>query len=200
MDNIANIITAAAVAPQQRPAPRVFDLGFLEPPSMPDSVKRMHHEAQRLLAEMATRGRSPRWLTLIGQSGCGKTYLSRAVRAIARDQLRMKAQYWNVSRIADRLRSGEYDLCDHLAALDFLVLDDLGAEHSTEFSRSKLYQILDSRLGKWTVVTSNLSLAAIADTIDVRCASRIKRGGVVVDIPDSFDYCAETGTFYRKPC
>jgi hypothetical protein len=56
-----------------------------------------------------------------------------------------------------------------------LVLDDLGAEKSTEWSINILYIIIDRRYRdeKKTIITSNLSLDELADKLDDRIASRI---------------------------
>lgn len=56
-----------------------------------------------------------------------------------------------------------------------LVLDDVGAERdSTGFVSDKLSMLLGMRVGKWTVITSNLDLAGLSK-IDDRIASRIVR-------------------------
>src|SRR5438445_453088 len=41
--------------------------------------------------------------------------------------------------------------------------------------KARLCELLDARIGKWTCITSNLSLEAIA-TFDRRISSRMKRG------------------------
>ncbi len=70
----------------------------------------------------------------------------------------------------------------------FVALDDIGAEKASDFSVSKLDQIVDARLGKWTVITCNFTRQQIADQMDVRIASRLGRGNnVIVDnikVPD----------------
>jgi DNA replication protein DnaC len=58
---------------------------------------------------------------------------------------------------------------------DYLILDDLGAEKTTDFTRSILYQIIDYRYNyeKPTIITSNLDVKQIAERFDDRIASRI---------------------------
>jgi DNA replication protein DnaC len=64
----------------------------------------------------------------------------------------------------------------------FVALDDIGAERASDFSVSKLDQVVDARLGKWTVITCNFSREEIAEHMDVRIASRLGRGkNVIVD-------------------
>jgi len=57
----------------------------------------------------------------------------------------------------------------------FIVLDDLGAEKSSEWVQQTLYTIIDRRYRDMqrTVITSNLSLNDIANKISDRIASRI---------------------------
>ena len=71
----------------------------------------------------------------------------------------------------------------------FVALDDIGAERASDFSVSKLDQIIDARLGKWTVITCNFTREQIAEHMDVRIASRLGRGNnVIVDNINVLDY------------
>ena len=59
----------------------------------------------------------------------------------------------------------------------------------SDMIRASLYDLLNSRLGRWTVITSNVNLQGIAEDIDGRIASRMIRGGsVVVEVDDARDY------------
>ena len=59
---------------------------------------------------------------------------------------------------------------------EFLVLDDLGAEKETEFVIETLYQIINSRYNDMLpiVITSNITIAEIAEIFGVRTASRLR--------------------------
>lgn len=61
-------------------------------------------------------------------------------------------------------------LCSH----DCLVIDDLGAENSTDFANSILLEVIDRRIRecRFTVVTSNMTLAEM-NAKDPRQASRM---------------------------
>lgn len=169
-----------------------YDLQFeLEKPWITDGVRRMVKEAQWLLNDMAHEHIvEPRWLTMCAASGCGKTHLALRIRDIAREKLRFRrCQRWTVARYAEMLRNGHGDLQAQLEGLDLLVLDDLGAERMSDAIRASLYDLLNSRLGKWTVITSNMNLQGIAEDIDSRLSSRMLRGGsVVVEVEDARDY------------
>jgi DNA replication protein DnaC len=62
----------------------------------------------------------------------------------------------------------------------FVALDDIGAESASDFYVSKLDQIIDARLGKWTVITCNFTREEIAEQMDVRIAARLGRGNNVI--------------------
>lgn len=173
-----------------------YDLRFeINRPWITDGVRRMVREVQWLLNDMAHADVvEPRWLTLCSPSGSGKTHLALRIRDIAREQLRFRrCQRWTVTRYAEMLRNGHWDLQAQLEGLDVLVLDDLGAERTTDMIRASLYDLLNSRLGKWTVITSNLNLEQIAEGMDARLASRMLRGGsVVVESDEAMDYALES--------
>ena len=75
----------------------------------------------------------------------------------------------------DKANSSEKEIIDRYTSVPFLVLDDMGAEKTTEWSMQTLFVIIDRRYRdiKKTIITSNLSLKEISDTIGDRIASRI---------------------------
>jgi DNA replication protein DnaC len=135
--------------------------------------------------DMAHKKTGPRWLSLIGNSGTGKTHLAKGIwkawenkgqwyRKAGVDMVK-HGLFKSFSRMCNEMRSGAFGIFQSCADADFLVLDDLGAEYATEFSQRQLASMLDQRLGKWTVITSNLSMNDISE-IDVRIADRMIRG------------------------
>jgi DNA replication protein DnaC len=146
--------------------------------------------------------RSPRWLSLLGISGSGKTHLARTIYGIFRRNLNGEIEFSNSERIrryhgeflkwnvlANKLREGGYGYFNDMCGLSFAVLDDIGAEHQSEFLRTKLYEFLDRSVGKWRVLTSNLILRQIAEQLDTRVASRMLRNdSAVIEAVDTQDY------------
>ena len=65
-----------------------------------------------------------------------------------------------------------------------LLLDDLGAEKVSDWSRQVCYTLIDRRYREMqpTIITSNLGLNELAKTIDERIASRIVEMGAVVKL------------------
>ena len=81
----------------------------------------------------------------------------------------------------------EKSIVDKYSGVSLLVLDDLGAEKTTEWAESTLYLIIDrrNRDEKWTIVTSNLTLPEIEQTLGARIASRLSDMKVVnIKLPD----------------
>jgi len=130
----------------------------------------------------------PHWLTLSGAAGCGKTMLAKEVYSFARkhfetykNDLGLAAArdiYFNkILDMAEKWKSGCWrSEFDEQAWL--LVVDDLGVERDTSgFVKDRLFNLLEKRLNRWTLITTNLKLKTIQDDYDVRIASRIIRDG-----------------------
>jgi len=142
--------------------------------------------------------RNPRWLSLLGTSGVGKTMLGMLIYDIAKRQKHLQwharlnscwainAEKW--SDVANRFIEQKW-LSEYLSLANFLFLDDIGADHDKSgWLANCLYKVLDSRVGKWTVLTSNLSLDQIGTRIDNRVSSRMIRGNSQVVDVDTVDF------------
>jgi len=79
------------------------------------------------------------------------------------------------STYGDATESNESDLLDEVNAPDLLVLDDLGAEKTSEWVNDRLYLIVNRRYesGKPVVVTTNLSLDELIRKVGERTVSRL---------------------------
>jgi DNA replication protein DnaC len=118
------------------------------------------------------------WLVLLGGYGSGKTHLA---AAIANQALALGRQvlFIVVPDLLDYLRSAYSPNSD--AGLDarmeaireapLLILDDLGAHHSTPWAQEKLFQIINHRYNSRlpTVITSNQQ----PEEMDPRITSRL---------------------------
>lgn len=78
----------------------------------------------------------------------------------------------------------ERDIIDKHTTVERLILDDLGAEKTTDWVLQTLYTIIDRRNREmlWTTITSNLSIDEIAKKLDDRIASRIAEMCIVQEI------------------
>lgn len=131
-----------------------------------------------------------RSLFLTGAFGTGKTYLAVAIMKGYIDLLPNTCfvePFNNVPffitipdlllkiRATFSISSCESEIVDKYANTRLLVLDDLGAEKTTEFSLQTLYIILNRRYNEQlqTIITSNLTIDEIRDKIGDRIASRV---------------------------
>lgn len=124
---------------------------------------------------------SSRNIIMIGKTGVGKTHLSLAVanRVIDRG---FDVYYASIHKIMDALQKEQFSrekaeesIADRLYESDLLVIDDLGAEFSTQFTVAALYNIVNTRLNasRPMIINTNLSVAELEERYSQRVASRI---------------------------
>jgi DNA replication protein DnaC len=126
-------------------------------------------------------------LTLTGSAGGGKTMLAVARMRTAAVERCPSMRFYSVTQLladersAMKLNSYEPTPVEICRDVSLLVLDDLGAEKTTEWAAEQLYLVIGSRYNdlKPTIVTTNLSLGKVAEILDDRLASRMG-GGLVV--------------------
>ncbi|MFW6125505.1 MAG: ATP-binding protein [Chloroflexota bacterium] len=128
--------------------------------------------ASKELAE----GKGPPFLTLTGPVGTGKSHLACAIawEWVERGKL---VCYRQAERLLDELRAtfdtpqrSFEEVMSWYEGCHLLVIDDLGAEHSSSWSMAKLEALIDHRYlhERATVVTSNLPLDALPSRIESR--------------------------------
>ena len=145
-----------------------------------------------------TRPLEPFWagkewaVTIIGVLGCGKTCLAAAIlkHALAIGKAGNGGCYTKfveMNLLADAVRDWEYGpgRLKEWTTNSFLVLDDIGAARSTPAVVETLVRIITYRYSRElpTVVTSNLSLADMAEAVDGRIPSRLAEGVVIQPNP-----------------
>lgn len=92
-------------------------------------------------------------LILSGNTGTGKTFLARSIGELALRQNK-SVLYLNVIEYIDSLKRFK----PFAILCDLLILDDLGTEYSSEFSKTELNYIIGKRINdnKSTILTTNL--------------------------------------------
>jgi DNA replication protein DnaC len=97
--------------------------------------------------------------------------------------------FLEIKETYDKKNQTESEVISNYSFYDILVIDDLGAEKISEWSRQLFYILLDRRYRdmKQTIITSNLSLKEVSERLDDRIASRIAEMGEIIKM-DGKDY------------
>jgi len=138
-------------------------------------------KARHGVMEWLTGSFEPPWLFLCGPCGTGKTHL--AVSALLGMRARGRSgRFVSVLELLSKLRNsfrdggaGPEGAIEKCCRARVLLLDDLGAERPTEFSRETLSLIVDTiyRDESSLIVTSNFEFQGLAERIDARTADRL---------------------------
>ena len=121
-------------------------------------------------------------LLFYGPTGTGKTFFS---NCIARELIETchSVVYFSAIDLFDLFSRNTFsyneeeseELDRFITESDLLIIDDLGTEHVTQFTVSKLFYCINERLnaGKSTLISTNLNPGALRDLYTERVASRI---------------------------
>ncbi len=118
-------------------------------------------------------------LLFMGSSGLGKTHLTLAIVAsvIEKGYTVVYGPCENLFSLIEKEKfsgenKGSYDT---MINCDLLVLDDLGAEMATQFSKAALYNLINTRMlsKKPTIINTNLTIKEIEERYTSRVASRL---------------------------
>lgn len=163
----------------------LFSLDFY--PSVPDSTgsipRKKMETVLALCREYAAKfGAHSKSMLFMGGTGLGKTHLSLAIAqqvieaghtviyGAAQNLLgRMEREHF--AAFGEKTNATE----QALLSCDLLILDDLGAEFSTSFTQSCIYNLVNTRLmaGAPIIINTNLSLAQLNEKYGERVISRI---------------------------
>lgn len=132
---------------------------------------------------------------LTGKAGTGKSHLSMAMLKIVNEHSDpyRKCLFISIDELMRRIKDSfnnpesqhtEQRMTEMLTKSDLLVIDDLGAETgaitsdkaATDFTTRTLYSIVNGRMKKPTIITTNLSGADLTKKYDSKLISRMLRG------------------------
>lgn len=148
--------------------------------------KQMHDIASYCLEYAKDFSSASPSLLFCGATGLGKTHLSLAIanKAINGGHT---VVYGSVQNLLNRIESEHFgrgdnknETLDMLLCCDLLILDDLGAEFSTQFTVATIYNIVNTRMltSSPVIISTNLTPQELEDKYDKRITSRIIGGYV----------------------
>lgn len=155
-------------------------------------------EAREFLCAWAHRDR-PRWLTLLGPSGTGKTHIACRIAdywaTVHGSRNGTLSQHWP-SLYLGMVQVKSYASVTRWNDVPRLVMDEITTGSRADFvDENKALQAallpraeVLGRRPRWTVLTSNMSLDEIASQVDARLASRMHGENHLVEICDAPDY------------
>lgn len=121
-------------------------------------------------------------ILMTGGTGLGKTHLALAI-ANEVTKKGMGVVYISAPEMVSALEEYQFgregvrrDITPSLLTeCDLLIIDDLGTEFATNFSRSSVYSVFNSRIsrGKPTIISTNLSLKELEQAYSDRFVSRV---------------------------
>ena len=127
--------------------------------------------------------KSAEWVIIIGTPGLGKTHLAKSatanlvglgkpvIFATVRDIL-SKSRSW----IGKKQNDKWIRYLAQLEDIKYLVLDDLGQEYATDWSRQVLFDIIDTRYETRnpTLITTNIPTSGWSEYLGSACADRLQ--------------------------
>lgn len=143
-----------------------------------------------------------RSLALLGNSGTGKTHLACALANHVIQNCAGTARFMTVSEL-DRLvryskgfkaAHNEQQMIDALAAVDLLILDEVGVQSGTEAESRALFDVFNARYQAMrpTVLIGNLSPDDFVVAVGNRVADRIREDGGEILLFDWGSYRGQT--------
>lgn len=141
---------------------------------------------------------------LQGNPGAGKSHLAYALMKSINDTGKHSCLYISIDEMLSRIRESFNNrdsiytqpyLVDLMSNVDFLVLDDLGAETgaidtdktATDFTHKVLYSVTSKRQDKSTVLTTNLSSQQLFRLYDKKLVSRLMKNPKYIVFRESKD-------------
>ena len=129
-------------------------------------------------------------LLLFGDVGTGKTFTAACIanEIINKGHSVLMTSFGRILRGVQDRYDGRGEYLAYINSFDLLIIDDLDAERSTEFSSEIIYSVIDARYRskRPLIVTTNLTWDELADTAD-RAKKRIYSRLIEICYPVKFE-------------
>ncbi len=151
-------------------------------PTVSNAAGRARVKVDGYLEDWEENREAGKGLYFCGGVGTGKTHLAVAVMNELIRRKRVPSLFVTVPELLDNLRETYNkpgrnldEWMDAVQNAEFLVLDDLGSERTTEWVRERIFVIVNHRYREAlpTVFTSNIGPKDLAEQLGERTASRI---------------------------
>lgn len=124
---------------------------------------------------------APANVLMRGETGLGKSHLSLSIagEVISKGFTCFYNSAQNIFNELQKERFGKSDTSGQYEAMvlecDLLVIDDLGAEFSTQFTNAALYNIINTRINSAlsTIISTNLNMKELEERYTRRISSRL---------------------------
>ena len=136
--------------------------------TLTEENERLHKIVRNYIDKFDVMLSNNQGLLLYGTVGTGKSYAS---AVIANELLDKKISVVMTSFVKLLDKSKDEDISmDRLSQVKLLIIDDLGAERSTDFALEKVYNIIDNRYrsNKPVILTTNLTIEQMKKCEDIR--------------------------------
>lgn len=145
-------------------------------------TKKMYNIGEKYVEKFPEIKKKSIGLLMYGEPGNGKTFTTACIaNALIRKMI--PATCVSVNALLDRLKDtynrfgneGEDTIIRSLCNADLLIIDDLGTEQNTDWSITRIYNILDNRYrnGLPLIITTNLPLRELENRYNKRTYDRI---------------------------
>lgn len=102
------------------------------------------------------------WLYIHGTSGCGKSHMAAAIAnmvSAAGYEVIYRSMPAMIDYMRDAMKNGNLEtVYSMISKADIVIFDDIGAEPKTEWIDGVLFRLINGRVDKPTVYTSNLDV------------------------------------------
>ncbi len=166
-----------------------FDLNYYSKIEKNPFIGKTHYEIAsksfascKAFAKDYINDKNPQGLYIFGQVGSGKTHLACSIAnelikhnievlfVVVPDYLEDIKFSWEQNN-----QHNEKEILDQARESTVLIMDDLGAHNYSDWTKSKIYSILNHRVNSNlpTIITSNLEFYELKKYLDPRISSRI---------------------------